>query len=336
MIYLTRFNPVCCAMLFRPSSVKEFIISVRINLSKVFYVAKVQYQLHTTIIAKMIPSTAHQHYVSSSSNSTMDMTSFLFNALYERSLQERFMSQDVAPQQQHSIVYRPSNSVHDNLPSSVSLDGKLYALLPMKDQGISATSVENHQSQPVGRSNMVEQYRDDLNISNRGNTTTSSVVQSIVSNSPTRSILRKKGKDARGTKHRPKIHVPPLAFFSIQEPCVNDVLMGRGGRINKHAGNVQLRNIVASRQEEYLSSSTGKLDKAYIAADIVAAIRLQCHPPGRFLEQNTKDHTWYEVGDARAIRKVLQALRENAPEFRPSTTIPSSNTSSTLAQQTAM
>lgn len=261
------------------------------------------------------------------------MSSLLLNALYERSLQERRMSQEVPSHPPHSIVYLPSTAVinHGNVPSSVSLDGKFYALLPLPDQGIRGP-VETRQSQQlIGRSHVVEQYRDDLNTSRRG---PASVVPTNVSNTPVRSMPRRKGKDARGAKHRPKIHVPPMAFFSIPEPCVNDVLMGRGGRINKHAGNVQLRNIVAARQQEYLSSSTGKLDKAYIAADIVAAIRLQYHPPGRFLEQNPVDHTWYEVGDERAIRKVLQALREHAPEFRSSTANSLSTTPSVVAQPT--
>jgi hypothetical protein len=281
----------------------------------------------------MIPNTTLQHYVNSSSKNSMDMSSLLLNALYERTLQERLMAQEVPSHQQHSVMYLPSNTVinHGNLPASVSLDGKLYALLPIQDQSTSG-SVENHQSQLLRRRNMVEQYRDDSNSGSRGNeTTTTPVVPSNVANTRT---SRRKGKDTQGTKHRPTIHVPPMAFFSIREPCVNDVLMGRGGRINKHAGNVQLRNIVAARQDEYLSSSTGKLDKAHIAADIVASIRLQYHPPGRFLEQNPVDHTWYEVGDERAIRKVLQALREHAPEFRSSTAMPSSTTSSTIARQT--
>lgn len=277
----------------------------------------------------MLPNNALQHYMSNngSNKNNMDMSSLLINALYERTLQEGLMSQDVPSQQQHNYAYlSPPNTVlnHGNGLASVSLDGKLYALLPMTDQGLRG-SLENQQSPLVGRSNIIEQYRDDSNAGSRGNAT----------NTRTQSVSRRKGKDARGAKHRPTIHVPPMAFFSIREPNVNDVLMGRGGRINKHVGNVQLRNIVAARQEEYLSSSTGKLDKAYIAADIVASIRLQYHPPGRFLEQNPVDHTWYEVGDERAIRKVLQALREHAPEFRSTATVPSAPASA-VEQQSNM
>jgi hypothetical protein len=267
----------------------------------------------------------------------MDMSSILINALYERTLQQALMSQQEVPlHPHHSNLYAASQQGH--APSSISLNGKLYALLPIPDQGISgATDMSKIQQSLLtgGRSNIIEQYRDDLSTSNRGTAVTSAIVHSNnTSETRTRPISRKKGRDSRGPKHRPTIHVPPMAFHSIREPTVNDVLMGRGGRINKHVGNVQLRNIVAARQDEYLSSSTGKLDKAYIAADIVASIRLQYHPPGRFLEQNAVDHTWYEVGDERAIRKVLQALREHAPEFRTSAVTLESSASCTVEQQT--
>lgn len=268
----------------------------------------------------------------------MDMSSILLNALYERTLQQAIMSQEVPSLSPHSSIYPATSHQGNSAPSSISFNGKLYALLPIPDQGIREAADINKVRQSLlsgGRSHIIEQYRDDLSTSNRGNAVTSAVVPSNASDSPTtRPISRRKGRDSRGPKHRPTIHVPPMAFYSIREPNVNDVLMGRGGRINKHVGNVQLRNIVAARQEEYLSSSTGKLDKAYIAADIVASIRLQYHPPGRFLEQNAADHTWYEVGDERAIRKVLQALREHAPEFRSSTIAPASSASCTAERQT--
>ena len=250
----------------------------------------------------MIPNNALHQLANSDS-----MSALILNAYYERRLQQ--MSQELQSHQQRSSLSPTANQV--NVPSRISLDGQLYALLPITDQGIGGVA-ENQQSLPVagGTNHIIAQYRDDSSMPSRDGappTTSSTQIQSI---------SHKKGKSSRGKQPRPTMHVPPKAFVSITSPSVNDVLMGRGGRVNKHVGNVQLRNIVAARQEEYLSSSTGKLDKAYIAADIVSSIRLRCHPPGRFLEQNPVDHTWYEIGDERAVRKVLQALREHAPEFR--------------------
>jgi len=113
---------------------------------------------------------------------------------------------------------------------------------------------------------------------------------------------------------RPSIKVPPRGIGPVHEPNLNDVLCGRGGRINAHAGNVQFRDIVADRKKDYLAKETKKLEKAHIAASIVKQIR-DMTPAGRFLKEDP-DGSWYDIGDAKAIKKVGQALREDAPDIR--------------------
>lgn len=100
----------------------------------------------------------------------------------------------------------------------------------------------------------------------------------------------------------------------MSEPNSNDVLCGRGFAINSHDGNIQFRVIVSERKKEYLNSNTKKLEKAYIAANIVRTIR-GMQPSGRFLKKD-KVGLWFDIGDAKAIKKVLQALREDAPGIR--------------------
>lgn len=51
-----------------------------------------------------------------------------------------------------------------------------------------------------------------------------------------------------------------------------------------------------------------------MAAEIVRSIR-SMNPPGRFLREDANG-LWFDVGDARAIRKTGQALREAAPAIR--------------------
>ena len=131
-------------------------------------------------------------------------------------------------------------------------------------------------------------------------------------------IRKKPRKKASTAKPRPRVYVLPRGIGPIKDPNDNDVLSGRGGRVNAHAGNVQLRAMVAQHKDGYLSTSTKKLEKAYIAADIVYHIR-SLTPSGRFLIADP-DGTWYDIGDERAIRKVAQALREQASE--PSSSIP--------------
>ena len=121
-------------------------------------------------------------------------------------------------------------------------------------------------------------------------------------------------------KPRPIFHVPPRGIGPITEPNKNDVLCGRGGRINNHAGNVQFRYIIQAKKKQYLNLSTKKLEKAHIAASIVHDIRTMMDPPGRFLKEDRVGAgvgLWFDIGDASAIKKTGQALREDAPDIRP-------------------
>lgn len=87
-----------------------------------------------------------------------------------------------------------------------------------------------------------------------------------------------------------------------------------GGRINSHVGNVRFRKMVALHKADYIAKSTKKFEKAHIAASIVQEIRAM-NPPGRFLKEDP-DGAWYDIGDHKAIKKVGQALREDAPDAR--------------------
>jgi hypothetical protein len=101
-------------------------------------------------------------------------------------------------------------------------------------------------------------------------------------------------------------------------PCVgpDDVLLGRGGATNNHAGNHNFRLLVAANQQEYLKAR--KHEKVIIARRIVAEVQSR---GGRFLQNGiSKDH-WDEVSDKRAQEKTSQALREGLDvrnnKFRP-------------------
>lgn len=115
---------------------------------------------------------------------------------------------------------------------------------------------------------------------------------------------------------RPELRVPPRGFGPIVDPNENDVLCGRGGRINSHAGNIKFRDIIHAKKKEYLAPTTKKLEKAHIAAKIVNDIR-ELDPPGRFLKEDRDTGLWFDIGDAKAIKKTGQALREDAPDIRP-------------------
>ena len=101
----------------------------------------------------------------------------------------------------------------------------------------------------------------------------------------------------------------------MHTPNCNDVLSGRGGRINSHSGNINFRKMVESLKRDYLDPRTKKLEKARIAARLVATVR-RLDPPGRFLKEDPHTGMWIEIGDERAWKKAGQALRESAPEIR--------------------
>ena len=112
---------------------------------------------------------------------------------------------------------------------------------------------------------------------------------------------------------------PPRVFPSdegpVYVPNINDVLSGRGGRINAHPGNIRFRQYVQQFKARYLMEETKNTEKAYICAYIVSLVRSQ-HPPGRFLKRDDRNGLWIEIGDIRARQKTGQALREDATEIR--------------------
>jgi hypothetical protein len=86
----------------------------------------------------------------------------------------------------------------------------------------------------------------------------------------------------------------------------NDVFCGRGGFVNHNPGNKYFRRIVSRYKKEY--TEAGRDIKHDIAEKIVNEIR-KLDPPGRFLQRNQAGD-WLDIGDARAIGKTKQALRE--------------------------
>mmetsp|Transcript_7061 Transcript_7061/g.16143 ORF Transcript_7061/g.16143 Transcript_7061/m.16143 type:complete len:569 (-) Transcript_7061:2029-3735(-) len=116
----------------------------------------------------------------------------------------------------------------------------------------------------------------------------------------------------------PGCPLPSMANVQLTEiptPYIhpNDVLCGRGGGTNNHAGNEKFRELVNQKKVAYLHSS--KRDKPFVSKGIVRAVRNQ-NPPGRFLQKDEKSGLWYDIGDQKAREKTSQALREGAPEIR--------------------
>ena len=85
-----------------------------------------------------------------------------------------------------------------------------------------------------------------------------------------------------------------------------DVLLGRGGTSNRNQGNLYFRQLISYYRCFYHVLPKGS--KGQLSRNICNYVRLS---GGRFLEKRRRhDKYWYECGDARALAKCSQALRE--------------------------
>jgi len=106
--------------------------------------------------------------------------------------------------------------------------------------------------------------------------------------------------------------LPPDMKGHIHVPNKNDVLSGRGGRVNSHPGNIQFRRLCDEYRTQYLLTTTKKSDKAKIADRLVQRIR-NMDPPGRFLKECQESGLWGDIGDERARKKTSHAIRVSLP-----------------------
>ncbi len=121
------------------------------------------------------------------------------------------------------------------------------------------------------------------------------------------------GVNSKATQSKKKERKTNWPLKNIKEPHDNDVLYGRGGGTNHHAGNKRYRKMVEGRKMDYVNSK--RLDKPLVALEIIRQWRAQ-DPPGRFLKLDDATGLWNDVGDKKAREKTSQALREKAPQLR--------------------
>merc|ERR1711935_170180 len=89
------------------------------------------------------------------------------------------------------------------------------------------------------------------------------------------------------------------------KPKDADVLCGRGGKVNKHPGNIVYRKVVEYNKSYY--QSVHKKHRILVSQSIVKAI---LNYGGRFMGQKGKE--WTPICFKRAVQKTSQALRERS------------------------
>jgi hypothetical protein len=90
-------------------------------------------------------------------------------------------------------------------------------------------------------------------------------------------------------------------------PNENDILLGRGGKNNKHRGNEQLREMARKKVTKYCTCT--KKEKSSMKIELARRIQ-EMNPPGRFLRKDKVAGKWIEVNDLTAFEKTSQALRD--------------------------
>ncbi|GKY90364.1 hypothetical protein MPSEU_000010400 [Mayamaea pseudoterrestris] len=121
-----------------------------------------------------------------------------------------------------------------------------------------------------------------------------------------------KSSGSSGRRREPfvKAHKADLEGRLVKVPHENDVLSGRGGKINAWKGNLMFRTLVDQRKQEYQHVDCSREDKVLIATQVIEAIVSQ-EPSGRFLiHLENPNKVWYEMNEKAVFAKVTQALRE--------------------------
>jgi hypothetical protein len=99
----------------------------------------------------------------------------------------------------------------------------------------------------------------------------------------------------------------------ISRPSTNDVISGRGPKIQNHPGNVNYRKVIESRRMHYVQATKNYV-KDQLARQVYSII-IKMNPPGRFLKKD-RDGMYYIQDEQVIIVKIKQALRENSVETK--------------------
>ena len=120
---------------------------------------------------------------------------------------------------------------------------------------------------------------------------------------------------SRGMDKKQHAYTPPkkssLEVVGESELNMNDVLCGRGGWVNSFPGNLQFRELLKQNKDAY--NDAKKLEKMAIVTNIVKTIR-DMVPSGRFLKEDKTKNGWVDIGDAKAVKKCGQAMRQTKVE----------------------
>lgn len=101
------------------------------------------------------------------------------------------------------------------------------------------------------------------------------------------------------------------------KPTKNEIMIGRGRRIQQHAGNLKLQSLVQLKAKAY-SQNSDKTHKSFIISEIGMAIK-QGSQYGGFVKKDTKSGLWYVVSESCIRSTIAQTFRDTlSPNYRSS------------------
>ena len=216
------------------------------------------------------------------------------------------------------------------LPGTASL-GQLPLQMMATTAGTSSTttaSEEDGQGQGTAKRQRIDfhQHHQKASASHASSTTAAAASSFGGSKNNTKSATASAEAKALITKALSTNAATQQVLIHI--PRTPDVLFGRGGGTNTHAGNRLFRDLINAHRRDYLKAR--KNDKPAITQRILEMVK-EGHG-GRFLKKapfsagggsNKKKGDgsvvgtgWHEVADSSAREKISQALRQRAPELK--------------------
>ena len=102
--------------------------------------------------------------------------------------------------------------------------------------------------------------------------------------------------------------IKPIQMSPVYNLNRNDVLGGKGKGVQAYPGNIQFRNFINQRRDEYIVLKKNK-DKNDLALQIMNEVT-SLDPPGRFLVEDPSGAMFHELGRDKVLAKIKQALRE--------------------------
>lgn len=220
------------------------------------------------------------------------------------------------------------------LPGTASL-GQLPPQMMATTAGTGSTttaSKEEGQGQGTAKRQRIDfhQHHQKASASHASSTTAAAASSGGGSKNNTKSAMASAEAKALITKAL-STNAAATQQVLIHTPRASDVLFGRGGGTNTHAGNRLFRDLINAHRRDYLKAR--KNDKPAITQRILEMVK-EGHG-GRFLKKapfsagggsNKKKGDgegssvvgtgWHEVADSSAREKISQALRQRAPELK--------------------